>query len=198
MPALVIVGGPNGSGKTTLTAHLIKRGRIKTAVINPDEIALNEYGSYTFHVKAAKSALERRSTALSSNADFAFETTFSGNSEINTVLTARENGYEVTMYYVALQSVIDNIVRVEEREHNMGHSVELSDQLRRYDKSKANLIKNIALFHRVYLFDNSGTKRSRVAIFDAGNLLWLNPKHKSHPFYKDLFRADNTENEAEH
>jgi predicted ABC-type ATPase len=69
----------------------------------------------------------------------------------------------------------------------MGHSVELADQIRRYDKSKANLLKNILLFNKVYLFDNSGTKRSRVAIFEMGKLVWLNNKHKGHPFYKELF-----------
>lgn len=71
MPTLVIVGGPNGSGKTTLTNHLISRGRITTHVINPDNIAKLEFGSYNFHIKAAKVALERREQALNTRLDFA-------------------------------------------------------------------------------------------------------------------------------
>ncbi|MFD0766201.1 hypothetical protein ACFQZI_15165 [Mucilaginibacter lutimaris] len=63
----------------------------------------------------------------------------------------------------------------------------MEDLIRRFDKSKANLIKHITLFDRVYLFDNSGSKRSRVAIFNNGKLAWLNAKHKNHPFYKELF-----------
>ena len=198
MPTLVIVGGPNGSGKTTLTNHLIARGRITTHVINPDNIAKLEFGSYHFHIKAAKVALERRELALSARIDFAFETTFSGKSEINHCIAAKASGFRTILYYVTLNSVMDNINRVEEREFDLGHPVDVQDIVRRYDKSKLNLLKHIYLFDRVYLFDNSETDRSRVAIFESGNLLWLNPKHKNHPFYKDLFSADNTENEAEH
>ncbi|MBB3970457.1 hypothetical protein [Mucilaginibacter phyllosphaerae] len=51
MPLLVVVGGPNGSGKTTLASHLIAKGRIKTYIINPDNIAIKEFGNYLFHVK---------------------------------------------------------------------------------------------------------------------------------------------------
>jgi predicted ABC-type ATPase len=69
----------------------------------------------------------------------------------------------------------------------MGHYVELEDMIRRFEKSKANLFKHIGLFDKAYLFDNSGCKRSRVAIFENGNLVWLNFKHKKHPFYKELF-----------
>ncbi|MFA6087174.1 zeta toxin family protein [Mucilaginibacter sp.] len=187
MPSVVVVGGPNGSGKTTLTSHLIQRGRIKTDVINPDSIALNEFGGYQFHVKAARVALEKRHTAIEENSDLAFETTFSGNSEIRDIILARSMGYETVLYYVALQSILDNVIRVEERKTNMGHNVELEDLIRRYDKSKANLIKHINLFDRAYLFDNSGSKRSRVAIFNNGKLSWLNVKHDNHPFYKELF-----------
>lgn len=60
MPTLIVIGGPNGSGKTTLTQYLIHRLRIKSAVINPDEIALNEFGGYEFHMGAAKAALARK------------------------------------------------------------------------------------------------------------------------------------------
>lgn len=110
-----------------------------------------------------------------------------GSSELRDVIAAKNAGYKTVLYYVALQSILDNVIRVEERKTNMGHNVELEDLIRRFDKSKANLLKHIALFDRAYLFDNSGSKRSRVAIFGNGKLLLLNAKHKDHPFYKDLF-----------
>ncbi|AMR30885.1 hypothetical protein A0256_05330 [Mucilaginibacter sp. PAMC 26640] len=187
MPLLVVVGGPNGSGKTTLTAQLIKRGRIKTAVINPDDIALTEFGSYKFHIPASREALQRRKNALVSKSDVAFETTFSGKSEIADIRAAHKGGYRTILYFVALESLIDNIIRVEERAHNNGHKVELEDMIRRYNKIKLALQNHIALFNRAYLFDNSGTRRSRVAIFEHGNLVWLNTKHENHPFYQHLF-----------
>jgi predicted ABC-type ATPase len=188
MPSLTIIGGPNGSGKTTLTSYLIKKGRIKTSVINPDEIAFKEFGGYGFHIKAAKVALERRKEAIFQNLDFAFETTFSGNSEINEVLSAKTASYKTILYYVALESMLDNVIRVEERRTGLGHHVEQEDILRRHEKSKINLLKHISLFDKAYLFDNSDVHRSRVAIFNNGKLLWLNKKHIDHPFYSDLFK----------
>lgn len=188
MPLLVVIGGPNGSGKTTLTSYLIQRGRIKTTVINPDEIAFKEFGDYDFHVKAARVALGRRKKAIVDKSDFAFETTFSGNSEINEVIAAKSAGYKAVLYYVALQSVLDNVTRVEERRTNLGHHVDIEDIVRRHEKSKANLLKNIDLFDKVYLFDNSDATRSRVAIFENGKMRWSNEKHREHPFYNLLLK----------
>ncbi len=189
MPTLVVIGGPNGSGKTTLTSYLIQRGRIRSAVINPDEIAFKEFGNYSFHIKAARIALERRKQAIDKKEDFAFETTFSGNSEVNEVITAKSAGYKTVLYYVALNSVLDNMTRVEERRTNLGHHVEREDIVRRYEKSKINLLKNIGLFDKAYLFDNSRLDRSRVAIFENGKLRWLNEKNRNHPFFEELFKS---------
>ena len=187
MPSLIIIGGPNGSGKTTLTKYVIQKGRIKSPVINPDEIAFNELGGYQFHVGAARIALTRRREAIANGIDIAFETTFSGNSEINEAIAAKAAGYKLVLYYVALQSSLDNLIRVQEREANYGHSVEQDDILRRYENSRANLVAHLHLFDIGYLFDNSGEERFRVAIFKSGTLRWLNPKHKQHPFFKGLF-----------
>jgi predicted ABC-type ATPase len=189
MPLLVVIGGPNGSGKTTLTTYLIQKGRIKSPVINPDEIAFKEFGDYSFHVRAGRLALERRKQAISQNEDFAFETTFSGNSEIHEVLTAKSAGYKTILYYVALESILDNVTRVEERRTNLGHHVEMEDVVRRHEKSRINLINHIGLFDKAYLFDNSDTNRSRVAIFEEGKQVWFNTKHENHPFYKDLLKV---------
>jgi predicted ABC-type ATPase len=188
-PLLIVIGGPNGSGKTTLSSKLIERGRIKSKIINPDAIAYDEFGSYRHQIKAAKLALLRRKTALNNREDFAFESTFSGKSEINDIITAKESGYEVILYYVALRSVIDNVTRVEERQTDLGHDVGYEDILRRHTNSQLNPINNISLFDTAYLFDNSASSRSRVAIFLHGQLAWVNPKHAQHPFFKELLKG---------
>ena len=186
MPTLIVIGGPNGSGKTTLTQYLKERLRIKSPVINPDEIALNEFGSYSHHISAAKEALTRRKNFINNNNDIAFETTFSGTSEITDIIKAKEKGYTTILYFVTLKSVLDNIIRVEQRQSNAGHKVDNDDIIRRYEKSYSNLVKNISLFDTVYLFDNSDSSRSRVAIFNSGKLSWVNGKHLNHSFYKTL------------
>lgn len=190
MPLLVVIGGPNGSGKTTLTKYLIDRARIKSPVINPDDIAFSEFGDYSFHVKAARIALKRRKQAIDTKTDIVFETTFSRNSEISDVQAAKSAGYQTILYYVTLSSVLDNVTRVEERRTNLGHHVEMEDIVRRYEKSRINLIKYIHLFDRVFLFDNSDVQRSRVAIFESGNLRWLNEKHHRHPFFGTLLNNE--------
>jgi predicted ABC-type ATPase len=186
-PLLIVIGGPNGSGKTTLSSYLLEKGRIKTNIINPDKIAFEELGSYHFQFQAARIALLRRKEALERNESFTFESTFYGNSEVNDIKAAKQKGYRVLLYYIALQSVMDNITRVEERHTQLGHRVNNEDIIRRYQGSQFNLLDNISLFDTAYLFDNSGSFRSRVAIFSNGNASWVNPKHTLHPFFKGLF-----------
>lgn len=185
-PLLAVIGGPNGSGKTTLAHYLIAKKRVDANIINPDEIAWKEFGSYSFQMQAARVALNRRRSALNLHKDFTFESTFSGNSEVGDIKEAKRLGYKVVLYYVALQSVIDNITRVKERQTMLGHDVKSDDIIRRYKSSQENLIKHIGLFDKVYLFDNSGSSRSRVAIFSHGNLTWMNKKHEQHPFFEPL------------
>ena len=93
MPLLNIIGGPNGSGKTTLSKYLLQKGRIKSNIINPDEIASNELGSYKNIIPAARLALSRRNDIIKNQLDLAFETTFSGNSELRSIREAKLNGY---------------------------------------------------------------------------------------------------------
>ena len=85
MPSLIVIAGPNGAGKTTLTQYLSAKGYISKniPVINPDELL--KLSIINNEVEAGKLALKQRATYLDKNASFAIETTFSGNSEINTI-----------------------------------------------------------------------------------------------------------------
>jgi len=85
-PLLIVVGGPNGSGKTTLVDYLVYKGKIKSKIINPDEIAKVELGGYQHYFAAARIALARRKKALYNKIDIAFETTFSGNAEVRDIM----------------------------------------------------------------------------------------------------------------
>lgn len=189
-PFLSVIGGPNGSGKTTLAHYLVAKKRVNANIINPDQIAWTEFGSYSFQMQAARVALNRRRASLNLKSDFTFESTFSGNSEIADIKEAKRLRYKVILYYVALQSVIDNITRVKERQTMLGHDVKNDDIIRRYYASRENLIKHIGLFDKVYLFDNSGLSRSRVAILSQGKMAWMNKKHEHHPFFEPLFSSN--------
>ena len=190
-PLLIIIGGPNGAGKTTLSTYLIERKRLSrdvTPIINPDEIALTlsipgqkERG---FH--AARLALIQRESFLNSRQSFAIETTFSGNSEVNLLSQAKAVGYEIVGYYIILNNIQDSVFRVQDRVKKGGHNVPIKNLFIRYQRSLQNLTENFQQFDRLYLFDNSKSYRSRIAVLEKGELNWINKKHLAHPLVKRL------------
>jgi predicted ABC-type ATPase len=87
-----------------------------------------------------------------------------GHSEVNGVLAAKSEGYITVLYYVALESMLDNVIRVDECRTGLGHHVEQEDILRRHKKSKINLLNYIGMFDKANIFDNLRSVRSRVAM----------------------------------
>lgn len=66
-------------------------------------------------IAAGREAVKLRESYLASGKSFAMETTLSGVSEISFIKKAIAHGYKVTAYFVAVQSVFDNILRVQNR-----------------------------------------------------------------------------------
>jgi len=56
-PLLIVIAGPNGSGKTTITSEVLKSEWMEDAVyINPDNVALNEFGDWNSPEAVKKAA----------------------------------------------------------------------------------------------------------------------------------------------
>ena len=64
-------------------------------------------------------------------------------------------GYEVTMFYIALSDVSQNIERVAMRVKNGGHSIPTEDILRRNKTSFAHLYDYAEIMDNLVLIDNS-------------------------------------------
>lgn len=158
---LVIIAGPNGSGKSSVTIRLNKRHLLPDLYINPDDIAkeINSSDTGNVQIAAGREAVKLRESYLASGKSFAMETTLSGVSEISFIKKAIAHGYKVTAYFVAVQSVFDNILRVQNRVLKGGHDVPTQDIVRRRERSLQNLPFLIDNLPRVIVYDN--TKKIR-------------------------------------
>lgn len=74
--------------------------------INADEIArgLSPLNSDKAAIEAGRLMLSKINKLITNHQDFAFERTLSTKSFINTIKRARDNGYEVTLVFLYLDS----------------------------------------------------------------------------------------------
>lgn len=109
---------------------------------------------------------------------FSQETTLCGNSILKNIQRAKKLGYTLEMYYVGVESPEIAIERVNHRVSLGGHGISEEDIRRRYDESLKNLQKVVALFDKVYIYDNT-EDFVRVASYVDGSLAW-NAKRLPH------------------
>ena len=162
-PQLWVIAEPNGSGKTTLTRRFFTH---RLPVVNPDDIAKtlnpNNPGDLIVAVKAGKLATKERQNLLNQKQNFAFETTFSGKSEIRLMNQTKEQGYKVNLVFVCTESPEISKFRIKQRVLNGEHHVPSSDVVRRYSRSLNNMKQGLSLAGRDYLLDNTGRRRRLV------------------------------------
>lgn len=141
MPNLYIISGCNGAGKTTASYNILPEILNCKEFVNADEIAkgLSPFQPEKVSLEAGRIMLERIDDLLRTKADFAFETTLSTRSYVNTIKRAKENGYEVTLLYFWLNSQELAIERVKERVREGGHNIPEQVIRRRYNKGIKNL-----------------------------------------------------------
>jgi len=200
VPRLFIFAGPNGSGKSSIFSFLSSKYKDISTLpfINSDDIAKEIQGSYlqdtskesnTIMLQAGREALKRRNNLLLTNKDFAFETTFSGNSERRLIEKAHKQGYSINLIFIGLSTPQLNIFRVAQRVHNGGHNVPSEVILRRYDKSFKNIIKIIPFTKRFYYFDNSGTTFKLIASLKEKNLITYMDNFVTYPSCNQILRS---------
>ena len=161
---LYIIAGANGSGKTTFALSFSKFNNLE--FINADEIAkeLNPQDIEKEKIKAGRIFLSQIDKLIESNSDLVLETTMSGKYLMRIISKAKKRGYNISIFYLYLDSVMDNIARVENRVKNGGHNIPKDDIIRRYSRS-------MRLFWDIYkqsadswfLFFNSDDEFEEVA-----------------------------------
>jgi len=155
---LYIVSGCNGAGKTTASYTILPEILNCKEFVNADEIArgLSPFQPEKVAIEAGKIMLRRIDELLKNNENFAFETTLATKSYRNTILEAKNKGYNVTLIFFWLQTVELAKKRVQERVLKGGHNIETNVIERRYFAGIRNLFNiYVPISEIVFIFDNS-------------------------------------------
>lgn len=114
---------------------------------------------------------------------FAVETTLSGKVYLQTMLDARNLGFNVNLIYVGTSEVSVNLARVAKRVVLNGHNVAEIDVRRRYQRSLDNLLIAVPRTDLALIFDNSkpilenprGSAYHLAVLIENGNADWFEP-----------------------
>ena len=155
-PMFYVFAGNNGSGKSTIRNLLIDKIGVDIN-IDPDAIArrIDPLDPESKRVSAGKEVIKSVYKHIKEGTDFSIETTLAGGNAIRQIQKAKEQGYKITMFYVALDDVTQNINRVAMRVKNGGHDIPTEDILRRSKTSFDQLYRYAHIVDTLVMIDNS-------------------------------------------
>ena len=166
MKKLYVISGCNGAGKTTASYTILPEMLDCNEFVNADEIAkgLSPFNQNKVAIQAGRIMLTRISELLEKGEDFAFETTLSTRSYVNTIKKAQKNGYFVTVLYFWLSSQDLAVERVRIRVEEGGHDIPKNVIRRRYDLGIKNMFNLYIPISDYWMFiDNSKTPFKIIA-----------------------------------
>jgi len=166
MPNLYILAGPNGAGKTTAAYTLLPEVLGVFEFVNADEIArgLSPFNVESVAFEAGRLMLQRIKHLMARQTDFAFETTLSTRSYVQTIRRAKEAGYTVTLLFVYLSSAEMAVERVAKRVAMGGHNIPTDVVYRRYERALSNLFAlYLPICDSFLLINNSGEGPVEIA-----------------------------------
>ena len=169
-----LFAGVNGAGKSTLYNTESLDINIKDTVrINTDEIVrkIGNWKNDSDQIKAAKIAINLRNNCFQCGKSFNEETTLTGKTILKIIDKIKEQGYELQLFYVGLNSSDIAKERVKNRVEKGGHNIENDVIEKRYYESLKNLKKIISKFDKVYLYDNS-IKYKNIFLFSDNTILF--------------------------
>jgi len=185
-PGLVVVAGPNGSGKSSLIAVLRENRRIDFGTyINADdiELGLKQFGDPQSRSREAQRLADaQRSSCLASKTTFSFETVMSHPSKTALMDEARAAGFQVTLFFVAVNDPGLNVIRVGQRVSLGGHSVPEDRIVSRYARTLALLPRALLFCDEAVLFDNTATgagPQPVAGVMRSAEGFWLTVADKS-------------------
>lgn len=146
------------AGKTTASFTILPEMLNCKEFVNADEIAkgLSPFQPESVSFQAGRIMLERIEELINISVDFAFETTLTTLSYINTIKLAKEKGYSVTLLFFWLNDVDLAIERVKLRVSEGGQNIPEETIRRRYFRGTNNLInKFIEVCDFWIVIDNS-------------------------------------------
>lgn len=150
MKYYTIFGGVNGVGKTSFTGVLARTDSNLGVIIDTDKLIKAEVGK----ISGGKSALGIISHCLEEGLSFSQETTLAGKRTLKTVQAAKNKGYYIRLFYVALSSAEESLLRIENRVRKGGHDIPREDVIRRFQNRFEDLVKILPCCDEVHFFDN--------------------------------------------
>ncbi|MBI4925888.1 MAG: AAA family ATPase [Bdellovibrio sp.] len=158
-----IVAGPNGSGKTTFAESFLQNR--SSIFINSDTIAsgISPMAIEKAAIHAGRIMIEAIRGSLEKKESFSFESTLSGKTWIRMLEEARMKKYKITIYFIFLKNVSENLKRIKARVISGGHFVPKAIVLRRFPRSFYNFwnfYRNLC--DHWFIFDNTETKPTLI------------------------------------
>ncbi len=151
MKEYLIIAGINGTGKSSIRGVLEGEGKNLGYIIDADLIAKeNNYDN----IKSGKQAVQEINYCLENNLSFTQETTLSGHRTVSTIKQAKKQGYDVTMYYIGLNSVEESLSRIANRVKKGGHDIPEEYVIHRYNNRIKSLENVIPLCDKIIFYDN--------------------------------------------
>lgn len=168
--------GTNGAGKSTLRG--LGQDPVQI-VIDSDNIAMqiSPVNPRLADIEAGRKAIELFNFAIQQKIAFSMESTLSGKSILQRMKKAKENGFDVQLNYIGVDSPTINVARVKARVNLGGHFIDEETIRKRYYISQTNLIEAISLTNETIIWDNSGEHHRMIfQILDTKEIIALTDK----------------------
>ncbi len=172
-PKYIIFAGCNGCGKSTLYHSC--SNTFPYPRVNSDEVIKSFNGDWRNRVDRIKA--DRLTVGLvreyfSKHITFCQETTLCGKSIIRNIANARNEGYDIWIYYVGVADVEIAKKRIAFRVENGGHGIPDKDVERRYLETVQNMKAIWPMADKVTFFDNT-VGFTYVAYYEDGDFIQL-------------------------
>lgn len=170
MNKLYIISGCNGAGKTTASFTILPEILDCKEYVNADEIArgISPFQPEKVGLAAGRLMLMRIDTLLSSNINFAFETTLATRSYVSFIRRAKKLNYEVVCLFFWLETVDLAISRVKTRVKEGGHDIPEFIIRRRYNAGLKNFFTLFLTEVDNWIFvNNTGNKYEVISEGDS-------------------------------
>ena len=151
MKVYSIIGGVNGSGKSSLRGTLVAQRNDMGVIVDTDAITASCGGD---KILGGKKAIKIINACLEKGCNLTQETTLSGKMIEKTISRAKEKGYYIKLYYVAVGTVEESLARIKNRVAKGGHNIPAEDVIRRYNKRFVDLSRILPLCDEAQFYDN--------------------------------------------